>query len=274
MNGSNVIRIDLNQVLKQRLARYYHFIPKGLIKWLERTVCQDKLNALLENNAGKTDADFCRGVLDDLNVKYKIDGLGHMDAEDSRVVIVSNHPLGALDGIIMIDFVSRHFNKPVKFIVNDLLMAIKPLGGVFLPINKHGRQSRDSSSLIDNAFLGDEPIIIFPAGLVSRRQGKEVMDLKWQKMFVNKCIQYKRNIIPVFFSGENSSFFYNFARLRAKTGLKLNIEMIYLPREVFRCENAQFNINIGRPIAFQKLKGGKDAAKEAEAIKHIVYGLR
>lgn len=267
-------KINVDAVLQQRLRRYYPIIPKRLIRWLERTICQDGLNALLESNAGKTDADFCHGVLSDLNVSYDVISRQPISTSDSRVVFACNHPLGALDGIAMIDFVSKKFNRPVKFVVNDLLTAIEPLKGVFLPINKHGKQSRSSSSAIDEAFAGEDPIIVFPAGLVSRRQGNEIRDLDWHKMFVNKCIKHKRNIIPTYFSGENSKFFYNFARLRARTGLKFNIEMIYLPREVFRCKDSKFSIITGEPIDFNSLRGGPYASSEAESIKNRVYELK
>ncbi len=119
---------------------------------------------------------------------------------------MSNHPLGALDGITLIDWVSKIYGPGVKFIVNDLLMAVKPLDNVFLPINKHGKQSRKSSSNIEEVFAGNDPIIIFPAGLVSRKRDEGIRDLKWQKMFINKAVQYHRDIIPVYFDGKNSPF--------------------------------------------------------------------
>ena len=154
-------------------------------------------------------------------------------------------------------------------------MAIKPLTGVFLPINKHGKQSRASLKAIEEAFTGNDPIIIFPAGLVSRRQkGGVIADLQWQKMFVNKSVEYHRNIIPLKFNGENSGFFYKFAKFRTCLGLKFNIEMIYLPREVFRSENKEFSVVIGEPIKWDSLKSGKDAQRQADEIKEIVYNLK
>lgn len=260
--------------MQQRLRRYYHLIPKRLIRWLERTICQDGLNALLESNAGKTDDDFCHGVLSDLNVSYDVISRQPISTSDSRVVFACNHPLGALDGIAMIDFVSRRFNRPVKFVVNDLLTAIEPLKGVFLPINKHGKQSRSSSSAIDEAFAGEDPIIVFPAGLVSRRQGNEIRDLDWHKMFVNKCIKHKRNIIPTYFSGENSKFFYNFAKWRKRLGIPLNIEMVLLPKEMLRAQGRSYTICIGEQIAWQSLRGGRQAFDQAQLIRQYVYSIK
>lgn len=276
MKDDEVIKIDIDSVLRQRASRYYKFIPRYIIRWLERIVCQERLNWLLEHNRGKRDADFCRGVLNDLNVKIDVSGEENLTPDkDRRVVIVSNHPLGGLDGIALIDYVTQVYSGKIHFIVNDLLMAIKPLNEVFLPINKHGKQSRASLKAIEDAFAGNDPIIIFPAGLVSRRQkGGIIEDLTWQKMFVNKSVEYRRNIIPLKFNGENSGFFYKFAKFRTKLGLKFNIEMIYLPREVFRSENKKFHMVIGKPIAWNTLKSGKDAQSQANEIKQLVYNLK
>lgn len=278
MNQSSIIKIDVDKVLRERLPRHYKFIPRGVIRWVERTICQERLNALLESNKGKVNADFCRGVLHDLNISINVTGEDNFKPQENRrVVIVSNHPLGGLDGIALIDYVSRRYGGKIHFVVNDLLMAIKPLSGVFLPINKHGRQSRKSFEAIEEAFAGDDPIIIFPAGLVSRK-GKNgvVADLKWQKMFVNKSIEFRRDVIPLFFDGENSSFFYNFAKLRVRLGLKFNIEMIYLPREIFLRENSTFDISIGKPISWQALRDASTAGAQAVAdeIRLTVYGLK
>ncbi len=275
-NSENeVIRIDVDAILRQRLPRYYRFIPRGIIRWVERTICQEQLNEMLRVNHGRRDADFCRGVLDHLNIRVNYENVGNLPpVENRRVVFVSNHPLGGLDGMALIDFISRRYGGNIKFVVNDLLTAVTPLKGVFLPINKHGKQSRKSFDDLEEAFRGDNPIIIFPAGLVSRR-GKNgvVADLEWKKMFVNKCYQHHRDIIPLHFCGLNSSFFYKFAKFRTRLGLKFNIEMIYLPREVFRNANAEFTVTCGKPISWQELTSGTRAQECADSIKATVYSL-
>lgn len=276
MNQDDVIKIDVDAVLRQRASKYYRYIPHCAIRWIERTICQEQLNQLLENNHGRRDADFCRGVLSDLDVSYRVENEELLPAVDNRrVVFVSNHPLGALDGIAMIDYVSSRYGGNVKFVVNDLLMAVKPLNGVFLPINKHGKQSRGASDAIEEAFAGNDPIIIFPAGLCSRRRDDgTIKDLDWRKMFVNKCAEYKRDVIPVYFDAENSPFFYKFAKFRTLLGVKFNVEMIYLPREIFRCKGKCFTIYASAPIKWSSLKTGKNASDEAQRIKDIVYNLK
>lgn len=277
MNGNDTdstIKIDIDAVLRERIPRYHRFIPRFIIRKLENIVCQDQLNEMLRVNSGKTGPDFCRGVIDHLNIHVDFRGEHNLPA-DSRVVIVSNHPLGGLDGMIYIDYIARRYGIEPRFVVNDLLMAVSPLREVFLPVNKHGRQSRDSLRALDDALAGDRPVIIFPAGLVSRRSDDGgIADLRWQKMFVNKCKEFKRPVIPAFFYGQNSSFFYNFAKFRTKIGLKFNIEMVYLPSEVFKSRNACYSVTFGVPISWETLEAGNRAQTTADDIKRQTYALK
>lgn len=272
-NQHKVMKIDLDAVLKSRAGKYNKFIPRFMVSWLKRVICQDDLNLMLKVNAGKTGGDFCRGVIDHLQVSPVFHGEENLP-DTPRVTFVSNHPLGGLDGMILIDYVcSRYPGTEPKFIVNDLLTAIEPLNNVFLPVNKHGAQSRKSSRVIDEAFAGDSPMLVFPAGLCSRRGDNGLIaDLKWHKMFVKKSIEHDRIVIPVYFRGENSSFFYNFARLRSLSGLKFNIEMVLLPSEVFKSRGKTFDIFIGKPLSTEALKHGS-ADEVATEIRKLVYGL-
>lgn len=278
MEGNNEIKgpleINVGEVLRQRIPRYWRFIPKRLVRWLERTVCQDELNRLLRDNFPRRDADFCRGVLDDLGVTVNFHNLDNLPPkEQTRVLFVSNHPLGGLDGMALIDFVRTYYGTAPRFIVNDLLNAVEPLSDTFIPVNKHGTQSREAILRLDEAFASDAPLLMFPAGLVSRRGKKGVVaDLEWQKMFVAKARQSGRDIIPLHFYGENSSFFYKFAKFRRRIGLKFNIEMIYLPREVFRSKGKTFDVVVGKPIPHASLDD-MPPARKAQQIRQMVYDL-
>ncbi|MDE7406851.1 MAG: glycerol acyltransferase [Muribaculaceae bacterium] len=274
-SDDKIIRIDLDAVLRSKLQRYYRFIPKSLVAWLKRIVCQDELNALIESNAGRRGADFCAGVLSDLDVSYDVRHADRLpSASDRKVTFVSNHPLGALDGIAIIDMVTGIYGRGVKFVVNDLLMAIEPLSDVFVPINKHGRQKREDVGGVDGAFAADDPVIVFPAGMCSRLDNGEVADLEWQKMFVNKSIENHRTVIPLYFSGENSKFFYKFAKFRKRLGIRLNIEMVRLPREVFLCRGRHFTVTVGYPMEWSTLRGGRESLRQAQAIRQAVYELK
>ena len=280
MKEGEVTKVDIEQVLKSRCPGLMRFIPNGIVERLKRLICQDDLNRLLEENAGKEGADFCRGVLESLDVQVDVMHAGRLpDRANRRVVFVSNHPLGGLDGMALIDFVQSHYGGQVWFVVNDLLMAVKPLGNVFLPINKFGKQSRAASAKLEAAFAGNDPIIIFPAGLVSRyrkvihgeHRKKMVCDLDWNKMFVTKSAMYKRDIVPLFFEAANSMDFYKKANLRKRLGIKFNIEQILLPREIFRSRGKRFVIKVGNPIPWKSIRSGAEARGYAESIKIAVY---
>lgn len=269
------LRVDVGAVLRNRAPGVARRLPNFVIRGLEKFVCQDQMNEMLEATAGLRDADFCAKVLERLNVTYTVVGTDKLPPlTDRKITFVSNHPLGGLDGIILIDMITRLYGPGARFIVNDLLMALKPLHGVFLPINKHGAQSRDAISAVENAFADDNPVLVFPAGLCSRR-GKDglIRDLKWNKMFVAKSIEHGRTVVPLRFGGHNSGFFYNFAKWRQRLGVKFNLEMIRLPKELFRARGSNFTVTIGTPIPTADLLGGVDAAKCAARIKEIVYSL-
>lgn len=274
MKESELIEVDLRGIVKSKLPRHHRYIPGFVYSWLENAICQDQINEGLRVTRGMRDAEFCRGILEFLNVSYTVEGAENLPS-DGRIIVASNHPMGGLDGMMLIDYFTQVYGEGLRFIVNDLLMALEPLHGVFLPINKHGKQSREAFNRIDEAMSSDKPMLIFPAGLCSRK-GKDgkIADLKWQKTFVNKAIQHKRPIVPVFFEGCNSQFFYNLARLRERSGLKFNLEMIRLPKEMFLASGQSFTIRIGKPIEWETLEGGSRAQWQADKIKEIVYNLR
>ncbi len=271
----HIQQLNVGEILRSRLPRYWRYIPRFVIRWLEKVICQDEMNRMLKANAGKKGAEFCNGVLQHLDIEYDVHGAERLDKGSRRMLFVCNHPLGGLDGMVLIDWLTSVYGSGVKFVVNDLLMAIEPLSDVFLPVNKHGKQNRAATSLLDEAMEGPDPVIMFPAGLVSRKgKNGKIADLEWHKMFVQKAIQSHRDVIPLYFSGHNSSFFYSFAKLRTALGLKFNIEMVRLPKEVFLSAGKRFTISVGSPIAWQSLRGGHDASREAQHIKSIVYNLQ
>lgn len=273
MDTAKPISINLSEVIRTRLGRRSRYVPGFVVRYLERLICQDKLNELLYKNFPRRGADFCKGVLEHLGVSLTVRGSENLPAA-SRVMVVSNHPLGGLDGMAMIAWLSEHYGCPARFVVNDLLMAVEPLRESFIPVNKHGAQSRSYAGALDEALAGDGPVVIYPAGLCSRMgKGGVIADMEWRKMFVCKAIESKRDIVPVFFEGRNSAGFYRTARWRKRLGIKFNFEMILLPREIFRSAGSTFTLTVGKTIPWQQLRGGRDAAAEAAEIRRTVYAL-
>lgn len=266
------MRIDVDKVLRERLPKHYRRIPRFVIRWLERTICQDQLNTILKKMAGKNSVDAASAALDEMGITVEATGLEGLP--EGRYMFVSNHPLGGLDGLALISLLGNRYDHRIKFLVNDLLMAVEPLRGVFLPVNKYGKQSRDAAAQIEEALSSDVQFITFPAGLCSRMQPDgTIADLTWQKAAVVHAVNYRRDIVPVFFDACNSKFFYRFAKWRKKLGVKFNIELIFLPKEMLKQSGSTLHAIIGEPIPWASLDG-RAPKKEAARLRDIVYQMK
>ncbi len=269
--NSEPMRIDVDKVLRTRLPRHYRYIPRFAVRWLERTICQDQLNAILLKMAGKNSVDAASAALTEMGIT--IDEKGLEQLPEGRYMFVSNHPLGGLDGLALISLIGNRYERHIKFLVNDLLMAVEPLRGVFLPVNKYGSQSRAAASQIEEALQSDNQFITFPAGLCSRMQPDgTIADLPWQKAAVNHAVNYQRDIVPIYFDACNSKFFYRFAKWRKKLGIKFNIELIFLPKEMIKQCGSTLHVIIGEPIPWTSLDA-RAPKKEAARLRDIVYSM-
>lgn len=264
-------KIDVKEVLRSRNPSLAKAIPSFVINYLKRTIHQDELNYLLTNYGHLKDAEFVEASLNFFKIKYKVFGQENIPS-DGRFIFVSNHPLGGLDGLVFIYELSKYF-RSIKFPVNDLLMNVDNLSGIFIPVNKHGAQAKDGARLLEETYASDSQILYFPAGLCSRKKKGVIKDLVWHKSFITKAIQHKRDIIPAFFSGRNSSFFYNLANLRKNLGIKANIEMLYLPDEMFRQKEKDISLVFGGKIPWQTFDHSRSAMDWAEWVKSKTYEL-
>lgn len=263
--------IDVDDIFKKKNPGLYKFIPGFILGYIKRTIHQEEINEALTKFHDRYGLDFIAGILEFYGINYSVSGEENIP-EKGRYIFVSNHPLGGLDGIVFLDIVGRH-HKNVKFIVNDLLTNLKNLEPVFIPVNKHGRQSTEYVRKIEELYKSDHQVLYFPAGLCSRKQGSRIMDLEWKKNFIKKAIDHKRDIVPVHFGGKNSRFFYRLANLRKMLGIKANIEMFYLPDEMFRQRSQKIHVTIGEPIPWNRFDKSKTYAQWAEEVKRTVYSL-
>lgn len=270
---AEIMKIDVAAVLRERAPRYYRWMPKFIVRMLERLICQDELNTILQLIGNKTGVEAAQTALDYLHISLHVEGLEHVPP-CGRYIFASNHPLGGLDGMALISVLGEHYDGKVRFLVNDLLMAVKPLSDVFLPVNKYGKQTRCSVKEIEDAYAGTEQMITFPAGLCSRKErGKPVQDLEWNKAVVTMAVNYGRDVVPIYFDGKNSNLFYRVARWRKCMGIKFNAEMILLPREMIKSRGASFKITIGKPVPCARLSL-KDAKAQAAHLRDMVYAMR
>ena len=179
-----------------------------------------------------------------------------------------------LDGICLSAIIGGRFDGKIRYLVNDLLLYLSNLRSIFVPINKHGAQGKKNAELIEKAYASDNQIITFPAGLCSRKQNGKIQDTEWKKSFIQKAVEYRRDIVPVFFEGRNSNFFYRLANMRKALGIKMNYEMIYLPDEMFKSKHKTYSIHFGKPIPWQTFDSSRKPAEWAEWVKEIVYNLK
>lgn len=263
--------IDIDAIFKKKNPGLYKLLPGFVLNYIKRTIHQDELNEILLRFNDKYGLDFIHSALEQMGIEYTVSGEGNIPGQ-GRNIFVSNHPLGGLDGLVFMDIIGK-YHKNVKFIVNDLLLNLKNLKPVFIPVNKLGRQSIEYARKIEDLYRSDNQILYFPAGLCSRRTGNKIKDLEWKKNFIKKTIEYKRDVVPVHFEGENSAFFYRLANFRKMLGIKANIEMFYLPDEMFRQHKNIINVTIGKPIPWSHFDKSKTHAEWTLHVKEIVYGL-
>jgi putative hemolysin len=264
-------RIDVEGILSSKNPSLARIIPGFIINYLKKIVHQEELNAFLQECGHLKDADLIEAGLRYFDIKFRVTGSENIP-KAGRYIFVSNHPLGGLDGLVFISELSKHFRE-IKFPVNDILTNIKNLSGIFLPVNKHGTQARNVALQIEEAYASDCQILYFPAGLCSRKKNGVIKDLQWQKSFITKSVQHKRDIVPAFFSGRNSDFFYNLANFRKLTGLKANIEMLYLADEMFRQKGKEIDLVFGKAIPWETFDRTRSALEWAEWVKTKSYAL-
>ena len=273
MTDNGIQRIDIEQVLREKSPSLSRKIPGFLIKYLVRTIHQEELNYILETFHQYEGVEFMNKLVEYFHLDLELVNPEYMP-EEGRYIFVSNHPLGGLDGICLSAVLGNRYNGRIRYLVNDLLLYINNLKTIFVPINKYGAQGRKNVSLIEEAFASENQIITFPAGLCSRRINGVITDFEWKKSFVQKAVTYQRDVVPIYFEGRNSEFFYRLTNIRKKIGIKKNIELIYLPDEMFRCKQKTFRIYFGKPIPWQTFDAGRKPAEWADWVKQIVYRLK
>jgi putative hemolysin len=264
-------KIDVQSVIYSKSPALARSVPSFVINYLKKIVHQDELNEFLGKWGHLHDSELIEAGLRHFEIKYKVFASDNIP-DSGRYIFVSNHPLGGLDGLVFIYELSKRFHD-IKFPVNDILTNIKNLSGIFLPVNKHGSQAKEAARMIEKAYSSECQILYFPAGLCSRKKRGVISDLQWQKSFITKSIQHKRDIVPAFFSGRNSNFFYNIANVRKLLGIKANIEMLYLADEMFKQKGKEIRLVFGKPIPWETFDKSRTAPEWADWVKSKSYEL-
>jgi len=276
MKQKPYFNIDIKEILRTKAPRTARKIPSFVINALAKIVHQDEINQFLRDNEGVVGVDMMNRLIDFYNININIIGEENLPDFNTKCIFASNHPLGGADGICLSSYLGKKYDQHIKYIVNDILYFIEPLRPIFVPVNKHGDQGRKAAKSLNEAFASEDQIITFPAGLCSRKIKGKIYDLEWKKMFITKAIEYKRDVVPVYFEAKNSNFFYNLANLRRLFRIKFNIEMLFLPDELFKLKRAKktsFTIYFGKPIAWQTFNSSENAQHWTNYVKQTVYDL-
>lgn len=267
--------IDIDKILKDKMGAKARFVPHFLVTALKKLIHQDWLNEFLIREGDTQGTEWLCDAVRYVDITLNIVGEENLpDANDGKLyTFVSNHPLGGIDGIAIGSVIGKKYNGQFKYLVNDLLMNLPGLAPLCVGINKTGKNGRAFPALVEATFKADNHVLMFPAGICSRKQNGVVKDLEWKKTFISKSMQTGRDIVPIHFEGQNSNFFYNLANICKKLGIKFNIAMLFLVDEMYKNRHKTYTITIGKPIPVATFDKSKTQNEWAQWVKEEVYKL-
>jgi putative hemolysin len=263
--------IDISKIIEESDAGVLKKLPKFIIKLIARIIRQNEMNRILNKYEDFTGVDFLPKMIEEFNLNVIVDGKENLP-ENGKCFFTSNHPYGILDGLILTLTVSQKYG-PLKAIGNDAFMFLPQLRPLIATVNVYGQSSKEYVKALEEVYNSDVPITHFPAGEVSRRYKGKIQDAEWQKSFITKAISSKRDIVPFYFHGKNSPLFYTIFVLRQLFRIKLNIELLLLPREMFKKRNKTIKVTIGKPIPYSMFDKSMSHNEWAQRVRSLVYDL-
>lgn len=275
MNEAIEKTIDIDVILRGKMGDKAKFVPRCAVSWLKHITHQDEVNRFLWNSRGLTGTEWLEECVRYLDMNLVIEGRENLPAKDDGKLytFVSNHPLGGIDGVALGSIIGRHYDGRFRYLVNDLLMNLPGLAPLCIGINKTGAQGRSFPAMVEAGFRSGNHILMFPAGLCSRKTDGKIRDLAWRKTFITKSVQHQRDVVPIHFGGQNSVFFYRLANICKALHIKFNIAMLFLVDEMYKNVHKTFRVSIGKPIPWQTFDKSKTPVEWAEFVKNRVYGL-
>ena len=267
--------IDIDKILVNKMGNKAKFVPRPFISWLKRIIHQDEVNKYLWESRHLSGTEWLEECVRYLDMTIELVGEENLPKKDDGrlYTFVSNHPLGGEDGVALGAIIGRHYDGQFRYLVNDLLMNLPGLAPVCIPINKTGNQSRNFPAMVEAGFKSDNHMLMFPAGICSRKRGEEIRDIAWKKTFITKSVEYQRDVVPIHFGGQNSPFFYKLANFSDKYVKKVNLAMLFLVDEMYKNVHKTFRVAIGKPIPWQTFDKSKTATQWAQYVQDIVYEL-
>lgn len=267
--------IDIDKILANKMGAKAKLVPGFAVNWLKKIVHEDEVNKFLWESRALSGTEWLTECVKYLDMTLQLEGLENLpDKNDGKLyTFVSNHPLGGQDGVALGSIIGRHYDGKFRYLVNDLLLNLPGLKPVSIGINKTGKQSRDFPRMVEAGFSSDNHMLMFPAGLNSRKIDGKIHDLPWTKTFITKSVEYKRDVVPIFFSGQNSERFYKIAHFSDKYVKKINIAMLFLVDEMYKNVGKTFRVSFGKPIPWQTFDKSKTPMEWAQFVEEKVYEL-
>ncbi|MFC1333827.1 MAG: GNAT family N-acetyltransferase [gamma proteobacterium symbiont of Clathrolucina costata] len=262
--------LNVEQVLTERFPGFFsnkpQLLTKPMLTLLRMLFHEREINRFLEDHQGLRGLDFIGKVLEYFDLDYLV---SNRDLENipptGRVVVVANHPLGALDALSLILMISR-VRTDIRVVANDLLSALEPLGDLLLPVdNMGGSSSRKGIKQVYEALEREEMVIVFPAGEVSRLRPNGVRDVRWKNGFLQFIRRTEAPMLPIFIDAKNSPLFY------AVSLLYKPIAALLLVGEMFRQRSNTIGFRIGGlvPAAHLNVDGIRPKARVRMVRKHF-----
>lgn len=206
-------------------------------------------------------------TLSALNIDYSVvSGSTENIPEEGPVVIVANHPLGAIEGVILADLVGS-VRKDVKVLANELLKRLPELDDLFIGVDvfnsKESKRTNAKAIRDANRHLADGGLlIVFPAGEVSsyRKGAKTLTDIEWSKSVAKFVKRHQATTVPIFINGKNSELFYQAGRVHPLLRTAL------LGRELLNKQATTISISIGSSIPYSEIKSFE---KEMDIVNYL-----
>jgi putative hemolysin len=264
--------LNIEQAVQQKFPRFQHtrpWIKKPTLGFLRRITHEQEVNLFLEQHQDLHGFDFIDQVLDYFNFSYSI---SHRDRSNipatGRVVIVANHPLGALDGLSLLKLVGE-VRRDVRIVANDMLMNCQALESLFLPVDNMSKSTRKSSiSRIVDSLNNDEAVIVFPAGEVSRFRPNGIRDGKWNSGFLNFAKKSNAPILPIYVGARNSSLFYSASMVYKP------LSGMMLAHEMFNKTSKNITMRVGEAIPYQQISDlPLVKAEKAKLLRRHLYRM-
>ena len=275
MNEITEKTVDVDDILKSKMGGTEKYVPRFVVSWLKRIVHQDEVNRYLWESRHEIGTPWLEECVRYLDMTLDVVGQENLpDKNDGKLyTFVSNHPLGGADGVALGAMIGRHYDSNVRYLVNDILMTLPGLAPLCIPINKTGNQSRSFPAMVEAGFQSEHHILMFPAGLCSRKINGQIHDLPWKKTFITKSVETHRDVVPIHFGGQNSNFFYHLANICKALHVKFNVAMLFLVDEMYKNVHKTFRVAIGKPIPWQTFDKSKTPMEWAKFVEDKVYEL-